>query len=56
MFECMYCSTTTINYPMYVVRKASGPPNTPNRWKDIGHCCEKCHDSGEPIRIEENND
>lgn len=50
--KCMYCSRVSINYSMWVVRRAIKPKGSPYRWKEEGYCCDECEASGKPISIE----
>ena len=43
--DCLSCGKSINLKTHYQVRKAVKPPHTPNRWKVIGYCCEKCHDN-----------
>ena len=49
---CMYCGDTSMNYGMYLVRRAYKPKNAPFRWRTIGYCCESCEAKGKPTSIE----
>lgn len=42
--SCMYCQTPNGFYEVYYVRKATKPKGQPYRWKNIGYCCERCHE------------
>lgn len=47
---CMYCEKEESE--MYTVRQAAKPKSQPNRWKEIGRCCESCEQAGKPTAIE----
>ena len=51
---CDYCGVTSINYPMYVIRKAVKPKGSPHRYIKSGYCCEECYDKGKKIFFEYN--
>lgn len=49
---CMYCGRTSINYEMFVVRKAVKPKGQQYRWQRVGLCCDECARNGKPTAIE----
>ena len=52
--KCTYCGFQSFSSPMYVVKEATKPKGSPNRWRFVGHCCEDCESSGKKLSSEFN--
>ena len=53
--KCIYCETPNGQYEVYIVKKAYKPKGKRHRLREIGYCCEECHDKyKKPILIEYN--
>lgn len=50
--KCLYCHCLLTHRTLYIVRKAFRPKSQPNRWKEIGQCCEACEVDGYPLQYE----
>lgn len=47
---CHYCKAQ--GSEMFAILLAVKPKGLPYRWKRIGHCCDKCEQTGQPTKIE----
>ena len=43
---CHYCGTEVTFNTRYLVKQATKPKGTPNRYETVGYCCESCEETG----------